>query len=124
MLAIRRFFSALVAVGLFVFLVYVFTLFFQPQGQGGWITALILVAVSGIASLLIYRWLAVPGRARRREEGLPDDGSGLGLGLLGASAADRRRRDDIDGDDYGSGRRGDHDGDGDVDADDDPSGLH
>lgn len=122
MLAIRRFFSALVAVGLFVFLAYVFTLFFQPQGQGGWITALILVAVSGIASLLIYRWLAVPGRARRREEGLPDDGSGLGLGLLGASAADRRRRDDIDGDDYGSGRRGDHDGD--ADADDDPSGLH
>lgn len=121
MLAIRRFFSALVAVGLFAFLGYVFTLFLEPQGQGGWITAVILVVLSAIASLFVYRWLAVPGRSRFRDAGMEDDGSGLGLGLLGTSA-DRRRRDEPDGDDLGSGRRGHHD-DG-VDADDDPSGLH
>ena len=123
MLAIRRFFSALLAIGLFVFLGYVFTLFFEPQGQGGWITAVILVIGSGIFSLIVYRWLAVPGRSRHRAPDPHDDGAGLGLGLLGSSAANRRR-DDIDGDDFGGGRRSQHGGDGDADADDDPSGLH
>ena len=72
MLAIRRFFSALLAIGLFVFLGYVFTLFFEPQGQGGWITAVILVIGSGIFSLIVYRWLAVPGRSARTGSRSPD----------------------------------------------------
>ena len=124
MLAIRRFFSALLAIGLFVFLGYVFTLFMQPQGQGGWITAVILVIGSGIVSLFVYRWLAVPGRSRHRAPDPHDDGSGLGLGLLGASSANRRRSDDFDHHGRRSDDDGGSDGEGGGSAADDPSGLH
>lgn len=119
---IRRVFAASLSVGLFVFLTYVFTLFMEPQGQNGWIAALIFVGLSAIFCMLLYAWLAKPGRKIRLDPGLDDrDAGSLGLGLTGLGAAGHRRRDDTDPDDSGGRRRQDRDN-GD-DADDDLIGL-
>jgi hypothetical protein len=113
---IRRLFAALVSIGLFVFLAYVFAVFLDPVGQAGWITALILISVSAIASILIYTWLAKPGRRINLNRGIDAEGSAIGLGLTGVGMAGRRRRDDADPDDFG-GRR-DRQQDGNSESDD------
>ncbi|GJL96451.1 MAG: hypothetical protein DHS20C06_02680 [Hyphobacterium sp.] len=101
---IRRLFAALVSIGLFIFLTYVFAVFLNPVGQAGWITALVLIGGSAIAALLVYAWLAKPGRRMRLNPGIDAEGSAIGLGLTGVGMAGRRRRDDADPDDFG-GRR-------------------
>lgn len=123
---VRRVFAATVSVGLFVFLTYVFTLFMHPQGRNGWVAALIFIGVSAIGCVLLYAWMARPGRKIRLDPGLDDrDAGSLGLGLTGLGAADRRRREDADPDDFGGRRRQDRDnGDDGDDADDDLTGLN
>jgi MYXO-CTERM domain-containing protein len=116
MSAIRRAFAFIVSVGLFLFLTYVFTLFFEPQGQDGWVTALILIGVSGIGCVLLYAWIAKPGRKLRSREPDDSDPGALGLGLTGLGVGARRRRDDVEPDNLG-GRRRDRDSDGETDGD-------
>jgi len=108
---LRRLFAALMSIGLFVFLTYIFAVFLEPVGQAGWITALILISVSAIASMLIYGWLSKPGRRIRLNPGIDAEGSAIGLGLTGVGMAGRRRRDDADPDDFGGRRDSDSDGD-------------
>jgi len=117
MRTLRKIFAILIAAPLFVFLAYVFGVFLNPQGQAGWIAAIVLIGVSAIASLVVYGWIMRGARVAPMNKG-HDDGRGVGLGLLGASAAGRRRRDETDGDDFGSRRRdsADQDSDGDGDA--------
>lgn len=123
MRTIRRIFAATISVGLFVFLSYVFTLFMHPQGRNGWVAALIFIAISAIGCILLYAWMAKPGRKIRLDPGLDDrDAGSLGLGLTGLGAAGRRRRDDNDPDDVGARRRQDRDDT--DDADDDLTGLN
>lgn len=111
MSALRRGFAFIVSVGLFVFLAYVFTLFFEPQGQDGWVAALILIGVSAVGCVMLYAWLAKPGRKfRSRELDDPDPGA-LGLGLTGLGAGARRRRDDVEPDSVGGRRRDRNDDD-------------
>ena len=114
MSAIRRAFAFIVSVGLFLFLAYVFTLFFEPQGQDGWVAALILIGVSGIACVLLYAWMAKPGRKFRSREIDDSDPGAIGLGLTGLGVGARRRRDDVEPDNLG-GRRRDNDGETDGD---------
>ncbi len=98
---IRRFFAAVVSVGLFLFLTYVFAIFMNPQGQGGWIAALIMIGTTAIGCMLLYGWMASGGASRLDRRVRTDTGS-LGLGLSGVGiVASRRRRDDADGDSDG-----------------------
>ena len=123
---IRRVFAAIISVGLFIFLTYVFTLFMEPQGRNGWVAAAIIVGVSAIGCILLYAWLAKSGRKIRLDPGLGDQDAGaLGLGLTGVGMAGRRRRDDADPDDFGGRRRSDGDSDEEADSetDSDLSGL-
>ena len=120
MRTIKRLFALLVTAPLFVLLAYTFGIFLRPQGQGGWIAAVLLILASALASLYVYgclRGTRQPGGPRGH-----DDGGGLGVGLLGASASGRRRRDDHDGDDFGARRRDAANND-DGSANDDPSGI-
>ena len=119
---IRRVFAALVSIGLFVFLTYVFSVFLNPQGQSGWVTALVLVSVSAIGCILLYGWMATPGRRIELDPGLDEDGGSIGLGLTGVGMANRRRRDEGDPDDVGGRRRRDSDDDTD-DTDAGPTDL-
>ncbi|PIW27495.1 MAG: hypothetical protein COW29_11165 [Rhodobacterales bacterium CG15_BIG_FIL_POST_REV_8_21_14_020_59_13] len=121
---IRRVFAAILSVGLFVFLTYVFTLFMHPQGRNGWVAALIFIGISAIGCILLYAWLAKPGRKIRLDPGMDTkDAGSLGLGLTGLGAAERRR-DDTDPDDSGGRGRQDRDGEENSDdADDDLTGL-
>lgn len=113
---IRRVFAALFSIGLFVFLTYVFAVFLNPVGQAGWITALVLISVSAIAALLVYAWLAKPGRQTRLNPGVDAEGSAIGLGLTGVGMAGRRRRDDADPDDFGGRRDRQQESDSENDA--------
>jgi hypothetical protein len=110
---IRRVFAALVSIGLFAFLTYVFSVFLNPQGQSGWVTALVLVSVSAIGCIMLYAWIATPGRRIELDPGLDEDGGSIGLGLTGVGMASRRRRDEGDPDDVGGRRRRDSDDDAD-----------
>lgn len=122
---IRRVFAAILSVSLFVFLTYVFTLFMHPQGRNGWVAALIFIGISAIGCILLYAWIAKPGRKIRLDPGMDTkDAGSLGLGLTGLGAAERRRRDDTDPDDSGGRGRQDRDGEENSDdADDDLTGL-
>jgi len=123
---VRRVIAAILSVGLFVFLAYVFTTFMEPQGQNGWIAALVFVGVSAVGCILLYSWMAKSGRRIRLDPGLDDQDAGaLGLGLTGIGIGGRRRRDDADPDDFGGRRRSDAERDGNADAetDGDLSGL-
>lgn len=118
---LRKIFAILIAAPLFVFLAYVFGVFLNPQGQAGWVAAIVLIGVSAIVSLIVYGWIMRGARVPPMNKG-HDDGRGVGLGLLGASAAGRRRRDEHDGDDFGSRRRDAADSN-DSDGDSDGAGL-
>ena len=121
MRTIKRLFALLVTAPLFVLLAYTFGIFLRPQGQGGWIAAVLLILASALASLYVYGWIMRGARTAPMNRG-HDDGGGLGVGLLGASASGRRRRDDHDGDDFGARRRDAANND-DGSANDDPSGI-
>lgn len=110
---IRRVFAALVSIGLFAFLAYVFSVFLNPQGQSGWVTALVLVSVSAIGCIMLYAWIATPGRRIELDPGLDEDGGSIGLGLTGVGMANRRRREEGDPDDVGGRRRRDSEDDSD-----------
>ena len=116
---IRRVFAAFCSIGLFGFLTYVFSVFLNPQGQGGWVTALVLVGVSAIGCILLYGWIATPGRRIQLDPGLDEDGGSIGLGLTGVGMTSRRRREEGDPDDMGGRRRQDRD----DDPDDSGAGL-
>lgn len=107
MKALRHIFAFIISIGTFLFLTYVFGVFMNPQGQGGWIAALLLIGSTAIGCLFLYGWIARGGAAGLDRRVRTDTGS-LGLGLSGVGiAASRRRRDDSD----------DGGGDDDPDAD-------
>ncbi|MEE2526616.1 hypothetical protein V0U79_09575 [Hyphobacterium sp. HN65] len=105
MRTLRHIFALIVSAGVFLFLTYVFGIFMNPQGQGGWIAALVLITTAGIGCVLLYGWIARGGPSHLDRRVRTDTGS-LGLGLSGVGiAASRRRRDDTDdpSDDDGGG---------------------
>ncbi|WP_421789585.1 hypothetical protein [Hyphobacterium sp.] len=115
---LKRLFAGLISAGLFVFLVFFCTQFLEPQGQNGWIAAIILLGVSAIGCVLLYAWILGPKSLRSREAGDDNDPGAIGLGLTGVGlAGDRRRRDDSEPDDLGGRRRDTNDDtDGDLGA--------
>lgn len=112
MRTLRHIFALIVSAGVFLFLTYVFGIFMNPQGQGGWIAALILISTAGIGCVLLYGWIARGGPSQMDRRVRTDTGS-LGLGLTGVGiVASRRRREDADdtgGDDDGGGAGPDDD---------------
>lgn len=101
MRTLRRIFALIVSAGTFLFLTYVFGIFMNPQGQGGWIAALLLIGTTAILCLVLYRWMVGGGASNLDRRVRTDTGSlGLGLSGVGIVASRRRRRDeDEDGDD-------------------------
>ena len=79
MKTLRRIFALIISVSVFLFLTYVFGIFMNPQGQGGWIAALLLIGTTSIGCLLLYGWIARGGSARL-DRGVRTDAGSLGLG--------------------------------------------
>lgn len=116
---IRRIFALGIAAPLFLGLTWFFGIYLQPQGSTGAGFAFTLIAISAIASMIVYRWLARPGpKVRFRNKGVEgfDKDWGLGLTGYGERSARRRRDDDMDPDDLGGRRGSGGDADGDFEG--------
>ncbi len=105
---IRRLFAIMIAAPLFVGLTWFFGIYLHPQGSTGAGFAAVLILLSAIASIIVYRWLASPGpKANFRNKGVDGYDRDFGLGLTGYSEhkGGRRRRDDDPDPDSVGGRR-------------------
>ncbi|MBR9825133.1 MAG: hypothetical protein GYB36_04925 [Alphaproteobacteria bacterium] len=114
---IRHLFAIMVTAPLFLGLTWFFGIYLHPQGSTGAGFSFVLILLSAIASLVVYRWLARPGpKVRFRNKGVDGYDRDFGLGMTGYAehkGARRRRDDDPDPDSVG-GRR--NSGDGDLDG--------
>lgn len=116
MRTLKRLFAGLTSISVFGFLAFFFTQFLEPQGQNGWIAAIVILGVSAVGCVLLYVWILGPKPALSRGVGNDSDPGALGLGLTGAGVTGgRRRRDDAEPDDLGGRRRdADNDANGDL----------